>query len=124
MPKPLTRLTWDNVALVSPATAKKLGVSQEVTGHGGEHGAVETDVVELNYRGRTVKAPIWIMPGQPDDSITVSLGYGRTRAGHVGNGVGFNAYALRTSEAPWFDGGLKVTKTGERHVWPARKIII
>jgi molybdopterin-containing oxidoreductase family iron-sulfur binding subunit len=116
LPKALTKLVWGNVALVSPATAERLGVSQDVAGHGGEHGAVETDVVQLNYRGRTVKAPIWIMPGQPDDSITVTLGHGRTRAGHVGNGVGFNAYALRTSEAPWFDSGLKVGKTGERQL--------
>jgi MoCo/4Fe-4S cofactor protein with predicted Tat translocation signal len=101
-PKPLTKLTWDNAALVSPATAERLKV---------ENG----DVVELRYRGRTVYAPIWIMPGQADKSVTVHLGYGRRRAGRVGSGAGFNAYELRTSDQPWFGAGLEIQKTGQRY---------
>ncbi len=116
LPKPLTKLTWDNVALVSPATADHFGLSSEESPAGGFHGGNHTDVVELEYQGRTVRAPIWIMPGQPDDSITVWLGYGRTRAGHVGNGAGFNAYALRTSSAPWFGSGLQMRSTGEQQL--------
>jgi molybdopterin-containing oxidoreductase family iron-sulfur binding subunit len=61
-----------------------------------------------------VRAPVWIQPGHPDDSVTVALGYGRTNAGRVGNGVGFNAYALRTSDAPWFGSGLEIVKTGAK----------
>jgi molybdopterin-containing oxidoreductase family iron-sulfur binding subunit len=102
LPKPHTKLTWDNTALMSPSTAERLGVERE-------------DVVELAYRGRRVKAPVWILPGQAPDSITVHLGYGRTRAGRVGTGTGFNAYALRTSQAPWFDRGLEVHRTGGRY---------
>jgi len=64
-----------------------------------------------------VKGPVWIMPGHADDSVTVHLGYGRARAGRLGTGIGFNAYALRTSDRPWIDSGLEVVKsTGER--WP------
>jgi Fe-S-cluster-containing dehydrogenase component len=111
LPRPLSKLTWDNAALMSPATAKSLGVSSEQTSLGSY-----TDVVELRYRGRTVKAPAWIVPGHPDGTVTVHLGYGRTRAGRVGTGVGFNAYALRTSDAPWFGGGLEVKKTGDRYL--------
>jgi molybdopterin-containing oxidoreductase family iron-sulfur binding subunit len=111
LPRPLTKLTWDNAALMSPRTAESLGVSIESTSVGSY-----TDVVELRYRGRAVKAPAWIVPGHPDGTVTVHLGYGRTRAGRVGTGVGFNAYALRTSDAPWFGGGLEVGKTGERHL--------
>jgi len=111
LPRPLSKLTWDNAALMSPRTGQALGISIESTSLGNY-----TDVVELRYRGRTVKAPAWIVPGHPDGTVTVHLGYGRTRAGRVGSGVGFNAYALRTSDAPWFGGGLQVKKTGERHL--------
>lgn len=102
LPKPMTKLTWDNAALVSPRTAEKLGLANE-------------EVVELHYRGREVQAPVWIMPGHADDAVTVTLGYGREQAGQVGTGTGFNAYALRTSDALWFDGGLEVVKTGKRY---------
>jgi molybdopterin-containing oxidoreductase family iron-sulfur binding subunit len=70
--------------------------------------------VQLHYQGRTVRAPVWIMPGHADNSITVNLGYGRRRAGQVGSGIGFNAYTLRTSGELWFGNGLRVEKTGER----------
>lgn len=114
LPKPLTKLTWDNVALVSPATADRFNLSSEPGPAGGDHGGTHTDMVELQYQGRTVQAPIWILPGQPDDSVTVWLGFGRTHAGHVGTGVGFNAYTLRTSAAPWFGSDLQMRKTGEQ----------
>ena len=102
LPKPLTKLTWDNAALISPALAQRLGLSNE-------------DIVELHYDGRMVEAPIWILPGQTDNCVTVNLGYGRTRAGSVGTGAGFNAYALRTSGSPWSGSGLEIRKTGKRH---------
>ncbi len=110
LPKPLTKLTWDNAALVSPATAEKLGLRYREGGSGGEAYA---DVVELKYLGRTTTAPIWILPGHANDSVTVHLGYGRWRAGKVAAGTGFNAYALRTSRHPWFSMGLEIRKTSE-----------
>ncbi len=73
-------------------------------------------VVELQLGERTVTAPVWIMPGHADGSVTVYLGGGRRNAGKVGDGVGFNAYALRTTDRPWFAGGLKVSKTGQTHL--------
>jgi MoCo/4Fe-4S cofactor protein with predicted Tat translocation signal len=102
LPKPLTKLTWDNAALISPATAERLGLMSE-------------EVVDLRYRGRVVRAPVLIVPGHADDCVTVHLGYGRTRAGRVGTGVGFNAYAIRTSDAPWFGPGLEIHQTGQRY---------
>jgi len=99
LPKPITKLTWDNAALVSPATAGRLGVKNG-------------DVVELTWRERKVNAPVWIVPGQAEDSIAVQLGFGRRRVGSVGNGVGFDAFALRDSAAPWFGPELTVRKTG------------
>jgi Fe-S-cluster-containing dehydrogenase component len=101
LPKPLAKLSWDNAALLSPATARRLGVANE-------------DVLELTYHGRSIKIPAWIMPGQADQSISVFLGHGRRRAGRVGTAVGVDVSAMRRSDAPWFGSGLLVKKTGER----------
>jgi MoCo/4Fe-4S cofactor protein with predicted Tat translocation signal len=101
LPKPQTQITWDNVALISPRTAQRLRVANE-------------DVVTLRYAGRTARAAVWIMPGHAEESVTVHFGYGRSRAGRVGTGIGFNAYALWTSRAPWFGAGLEVEATGAR----------
>ncbi len=87
---------------VSPATAESLGLANQ-------------DVVNLSYDGRSVQAPVLIMPGQPRDSINIQLGYGRTEAGQVGAGVGSDAYAIRTSYNPWFDSGLELSKTGQTY---------
>jgi MoCo/4Fe-4S cofactor protein with predicted Tat translocation signal len=102
LPKPLTQLTWDNAALIGPRTAARLGISNE-------------DIVAMEYQGRQLLAAAFVMPGHADDSVTLHLGYGRARAGNVGNWLGFNACALRTSQAPWFGPGLKVRKTGGRY---------
>ncbi len=99
MPKPQNKMTWDNAVWISPATAEAQKLQT-------------ADMVEIEYQGRKVEGPVWIQPGHANDSITVHLGYGRTRAGRVGNGVGFNAYALRTSDAPWVGAGARLRKTG------------
>ncbi len=106
LPKPMTRLTWDNAALLSPATAKRLGLVVDEL-------YAKVDQVDLTLNGRTVRAPIWIVPGQADDTVTIHLGYGRTRAGRVGSDIGFNAYRLRPSDSPWSATSLKVEKAGE-----------
>jgi MoCo/4Fe-4S cofactor protein with predicted Tat translocation signal len=128
LPKPITEITWDNVAVMSPATAQELGLPLGGYAHGGEHGGYYMPVVELqvSLAGasgsglRKVRAPIWHMPGHADRSITVYLGYGREAAGRVGgtsaHKVGFNAYALRTSSHPWFASGLHITKTGDSYL--------
>jgi molybdopterin-containing oxidoreductase family iron-sulfur binding subunit len=97
MPKPQNKMTWDNAVWISSKSAEHYGVT---TG----------DVVEIEIRGRKVDAPIWIMPGQADESLTVHFGYGRTRAGKVADGIGFDAYALRTTGALWQDIGVKITR--------------
>jgi MoCo/4Fe-4S cofactor protein with predicted Tat translocation signal len=115
LPKPLTKLTWDNAALVSPRTAERLGLSYQVGARGGEHGKVFTDLVELRYQGRTLRAPIWIVPGHADDCVTLHLGYGRSRAGKVGTNTGFNAYGIRTADAPYYGAGLEIRKVGSQY---------
>jgi MoCo/4Fe-4S cofactor protein with predicted Tat translocation signal len=114
LPKPLTRLTWDNAVLLSPATAGRLGIVNTPATTGGEHGQIITDVVELRFQGRTVRGAAFIVAGHPDDCATVHVGYGRTRAGRVGSGAGFNANVLRPSDAFWHGDGLELVRTGER----------
>jgi molybdopterin-containing oxidoreductase family iron-sulfur binding subunit len=101
-PDPVTKLTWDNAAQLSPKTARELGVA---TG----------DVVRLEIAGRSLEIAALIAPGQADDSVAVTLGYGRTAAGRVGHEVGFNAYTLRTATDPDIAVGLKVTRTGKTY---------
>jgi MoCo/4Fe-4S cofactor protein with predicted Tat translocation signal len=115
LPKPLTKIAWDNAVLVSPATAERLGFSHQTGASGGEHGKIYADIAELRYAGRTMRAPVWIAPGHADGCATVYFGYGRARAGRIGTGVGFNAYAIRTSETPWRGAGLEIRKLGERY---------
>jgi molybdopterin-containing oxidoreductase family iron-sulfur binding subunit len=114
LPKPLTKIAWGNAVEISPATAERFGLSYELAWRGGEHGQALVDVVELQYKGRKLLAPVWITPGHADNCATVHLGYGRTRGGSVGAGVGFNAYAIRASDAPWFGQGLTIRKIGQR----------
>src|SRR5207247_621834 len=115
LPKPLTKLTWDNAALVSPKTAQRLGLSYQIGARGGEHGRVFVDLVEIRYEGRTLRAPVWIVPGHADECVTLHLGYGRTRAGKVGNGTGFNAYSIRTANAPNYGTGVEIRKIGTQY---------
>ena len=117
LPKPMSKLTWGNAAMMSPRTAKRLGLAMGSYAHGGEHGGYYMPLVELRIDGRTAIAPLWIMPGQADDTVTLHLGYGRENAGHVGGmpgqTIGCNAYPLRTSKQPCFAAGLRVTATGQ-----------
>jgi molybdopterin-containing oxidoreductase family iron-sulfur binding subunit len=100
LPKSLTKLTWDNAALLSPATADRLKV-------------VSGSVVELKQGTNSIHIPVWINPGHPADTLTLHLGYGRTRAGRVGNGTGVDVNPLRTSAAPHILTGVELTPTGD-----------
>jgi MoCo/4Fe-4S cofactor protein with predicted Tat translocation signal len=113
LPKPITRLTWDNAVLASPATAAKLRAAESPAFTGGEHGQIITDVVELKYKGRSVKGALFTVVGHPDDCVTVHLGYGRSRGGRIAAGAGFNANAIRTSDALSFGAGVEIARTGD-----------
>jgi molybdopterin-containing oxidoreductase family iron-sulfur binding subunit len=117
LPKPLTKITWDNVALISANTAKKLGVAPQNYEEDKRGRGAMVDQLELKLNGRAISkaVPAWIMPGQPDDVITIHLGYGRGRAGRVGNDQGFNAYDIRPADAPWTALGAQATKAAGRY---------
>ena len=102
LPKPLTQLTWDNPLLISPALARELTLASG-------------DMVELECAGRALRVAVWVMPGQAPRSLTLHLGYGRRRAGHVGDGHGFDAYELRPVRTPWRASAVKLTRTGRRY---------
>jgi molybdopterin-containing oxidoreductase family iron-sulfur binding subunit len=119
LPKALTKITWENAALLSPALAERLGVRVGRTYDGRAEGAgretpygTELDVVEVRVGGQSVTAPALVVPGHPDNVVTLHLGYGRERAGRVGNGAGFDAYRLRRSDALWAASGADVRGTG------------
>jgi molybdopterin-containing oxidoreductase family iron-sulfur binding subunit len=102
LPRQFSKLVWDNAALISPQLAKREDL---------ENG----DIIDLTFRNRTIQTPVWIQPGQAENSVTLPLGYGREIAGRVGRDVGFNAYALRTADAFWFGDGLTIRKARGRH---------
>lgn len=99
MPRPFTRLTWDNAALLAPETAARLGIKIE-------------DVLTIGADGHSVRASFFVLPGQAPDCITLPLGFGR-RAGGLSVDVGFDAYQLRSIESPWVTRAA-LSKTGDR----------
>ncbi len=133
LPDPVTKIVWDNVAVMSPATAEALGVVAEY-----RVGRYEVDRIDLSVNGQTVNLPVWIVPGHPDDAITVNLGYGRDIAsnrprrvtgffdlddytdvygqGHaIATGVGVNVAVLRTADSMHVAQGATARPTGETY---------
>jgi MoCo/4Fe-4S cofactor protein with predicted Tat translocation signal len=101
-PDPITKITWDNVAAISPATARELGIRNG-------------EIVRMSHKGRSLEIAAWLVPGQPDGMITLELGYGRNVSGRVGNGIGFDVGPLRTLEGSDFIVGVAVTTTGRTY---------
>jgi molybdopterin-containing oxidoreductase family iron-sulfur binding subunit len=102
LPDPLTKLTWDNAAIVAPATAKELGVRSG-------------DIVRLAVDDRRLEIATYVLAGHAPGTITLPVGYGRTAAGRVGRGVGFNVFAIRTSQAMDGLADVEIVKTGRRY---------
>ncbi len=102
MPDPMTKLVWDNAALLSPATARELGVE---TG----------DVLRLEHEGRSIEVPAYVMPGQADGAVALELGYGRRSVGRVGRGVGHDVYPLRSAATMGYAVGVSASPAGRRY---------
>lgn len=101
LPKQITKATWDNPVQISPAMSQKLGI------HDG-------DEIEIRVGDRSVETPAIVVPGHSPGVITVFLGHGRSRAGQIGNGVGFDANFLRRSNALWSASDIEIRKTGKQ----------
>ena len=102
LPKPMTKLTWDNAALIAPATAEAQGL------HNGDMIAIQSGSQP------PLNVPAWIIPGHAKDSITVFVGYGRDYAGRIGTGAGFDVYKLRESTNPYI-APAQITRTGDHY---------
>lgn len=101
LPQPLTKLVWGNAALLSPATAARLGVDNG-------------QMIAIAEGGRRIEAPVWTTPGQPDETVTLTLGHGRSHAGAVAAlAAGYDAFRLRRTAAPWMARGAEVTPLGQ-----------
>lgn len=103
LPKPLTKVVWENVVAVSPALAAREKLA-------------DGDLVRIEVGGRSVTGPAWILPGQAADTVTLSLGYGRNVPDHLSQGLGYDAGALRSPETPWRLSGARLVRTGERRM--------
>ena len=98
LPDPLTRITWDNVALLSPKTAGELGVRNG-------------DMIRISRDNTSIELPAWKLPGQPEKAIGLLMGWGRRHAGRYGNDVGFDVFPLRRSDA-LHSAAVQVSKLG------------
>ncbi|HKP60535.1 MAG TPA: 4Fe-4S dicluster domain-containing protein [Polyangiales bacterium] len=110
LPEPITKLTWDNAALISAATASRLGIATEASSESTEH-----PLVELRQADRVLRLPALIAPGHADDAVSVWLGYGRQGDERLARGVGVDAYRMRTHSAPYFLPGAQLTVLEERY---------
>jgi len=97
LPKPQTKITWDNVMVIGPKTSEKIGYSAK--DRDPLVNEKETRFADVTYRGVSMRLPIWVVPGHTEDVVTIYFGYGRSNAGKVGDGVGFNTYPFRFSDA-------------------------
>ncbi|WP_417778710.1 TAT-variant-translocated molybdopterin oxidoreductase [Stutzerimonas xanthomarina] len=100
LPKPITKLTWDNVIGVAPKLAEEYGLSNG-------------DVVRVTLDQQVVIGPAWVMPGHAERTLSLYAGYGRTRAGRVADRLGYDLAPLRTADDPWLRRGATLEKTGE-----------
>ncbi|MCP5519017.1 MAG: TAT-variant-translocated molybdopterin oxidoreductase [Verrucomicrobiales bacterium] len=111
LPDPMSKITWDNVVLLSKRTAAALGV--RVVDDNKNN--LRAPVVRIELDGRSVEGPAWIQPGLADNTVALALGYGRPKGGRIARGAGFNVYPLRTSRARHQGTGAKLTLLGRSH---------
>ncbi len=140
-PDPISKLAWDNVALVAPKTAKELGIYDQIVAletwngarapGGDDEGENRTSpMIKLEVNGQSLEIPALVSFGQAENTIIIPLGYGQgfdehdelkrgpknaSHVGLVGMNRGFNAYPLRTAATAYFATGAKVTKTANRY---------
>jgi len=101
LPRPLSKLTWDNAAFVSPATAETMGLQS-------------MDMAKLSVEGRSMEAAVWILPGQADEVVSLHFGLGRRLGGSVARDTGFDAFAIRPSSDPSY-APVEITKAEGRY---------
>ncbi|MDB6067757.1 MAG: ttrB [Pedosphaera sp.] len=111
LPDPITKLTWENVFLMSLKTARDLGVYVENR----ENNRIGSPLATIEVNGRSVEGPVWVQPGMADNTVALGLGYGRKATGRVGRNSGYDAYKIRTVSNAHVAVGAKLTNTGKKH---------
>ncbi len=111
LPDPITKMTWENVILLSHKTAADLGLNIRDR----ENLRLEVPLVKVRVNGRELVGPAWIQPGMADYVLGLALGYGRAASGRVGNGAGYDAYRVRTAAAPWIVPAARLADTRQLH---------
>ncbi|MDB6021980.1 MAG: Fe-S-cluster-containing hydrogenase component 1-like protein, partial [Pedosphaera sp.] len=111
LPDPITKMTWENVFLMSVKTTKELGLYVRNK----ENNRIKAAWAKIELDGRTIEGPVWTQPGQADNTIALALGYGRSATGRIGKNSGYDAYKLRTTKAAHFASGAKISDTGKSH---------
>ncbi|MEM7626163.1 MAG: TAT-variant-translocated molybdopterin oxidoreductase [Planctomycetota bacterium] len=102
LPETITKVTWDNPALVSVKDAQKLGLDNG-------------DVIKITVDGRSLDAAAYIVPGQAEGVVVLTVGQGHTAGGRIAEGVGFNTYSIRAADSHNKVVTAKVEKTGQTH---------
>ena len=128
VPKPITRLTWDNALFIAPATVEELGLAGEArdvsllprqlkgaAARAAHLLSASGKMVRVTVGERSIEVPLWVMPGQAKGTLTLHLGGGRRRAGKVGNEIGFDVTPIRTTEGLWQAEGVEIELTGETY---------
>jgi MoCo/4Fe-4S cofactor protein with predicted Tat translocation signal len=122
---PITKIAWDNAILISPVLAKELKIYpkgsllQVARVEEGDFDSLSRErahIAEITVDGRKLRGPVHIQPGLANYTVVVTLGYGRTHSGHIGNGAGYNAYALRTTTTRGAANGAALTVTEDRYL--------
>jgi len=111
LPHSITKVVWDNYAAVSNDTAKKLGITYDMYNR--------AKIIKITLDGREIEIPALIQPGMADDVVHIELGYGRIRAGEIGNNVGINANSLMNSKggiSHWIYTGANVENTNKKYI--------
>jgi len=101
LPHPITKLAWTNAAIIGPGTAKNLGLKNN-------------DIIDIKINDRSIEIPVWVIPGQADNTICLALGYGRQNIGRVADNIGADTYRLRSSDGISCISGAAIFKTGKK----------
>lgn len=103
LPDPVTKLTWDNAALVNIKTAGELGVKPG-------------EFVRISLEGNELDIPVWIQPGLADFTVAIALGYGRKEGSQTARNVGFNGYRI-LSDKKYIYHGARITASDKMHTF-------
>lgn len=111
LPDPMTKVTWDNVAILSPVTAERIGISPVR-----KFGDPRQEIIRITTEnGASVEIAAWVLPGHADNSITLYAGYGRSNSGRVGNGTGVDVWPLRTTISLLYHRTVQVSVAGQTY---------